>query len=434
MPASQQCIRAPPPCPPPPRLRAHLLRAPPRLVHPAQLPHHFKGDQPQYTALSGATQTGPNTFWTKTALQYASSSGDLEWLKSYLPTLRNSSDFCFDLIDPTVNLLDAPGSLMIDVFIRAHFTADSNAMMVGFLKQFAEAERAVGSVDKAVALEAQAGRVKDAMNAKLWAPAASGDDHYITQLNPDGTTRDFVDYDANLIALAHGVPDPERAARVLKRIDSGRCSAAQGAGPQFVSEVYYGKKDTTSGNTGDSWCSMGRIAWFDAHARKLLGSDDALAAFDAQLLVLQDDLIADTWMHERYGCDGKQQQNRTSHYFEYPSTVAMLLREIRYGIKLGFQSVAIAPFGTFPDGFTYDIGNVFVQYGADELAISVPGSGDKSYSVAGLKAGTAFTFTSADCAHVPAPATVDAAGMLAFVAPVGCRISAAATATAGARV
>lgn len=34
-----------------------------------QLPHHFEKDVPTYTALSGATQTGPNTFWTKTALQ-----------------------------------------------------------------------------------------------------------------------------------------------------------------------------------------------------------------------------------------------------------------------------------------------------------------------------------------------------------------------------
>ena len=392
-----------------------------------QLPHHFRGDQPQYTALSGATQTGPNTFWTKTALQYASSSGDLDWLKSYLPTLRNSSNFCFNLIDPSVHLLDAPGSLMIDVFIRAHYTSDSNAMMVGFLKQFAEAERAVGSADKAAALEAQASRVKDAMNAKLWAPAASGDDHFITQLNPDGTTRDFIDYDANLIALAHGVPDPERAARALKRIDSGRCSAAQGAGPQFVSEVYYGKKDTTSGNTGDSWCSMGRIAWFDAHARKLLGSTDALAAFDASLKHLQDDLIRDTWMHERYGCDGEQQQNRTSHYFEYPSTVAMMLREIRYGINLGFNNISIAPFG--PIAFTYDIGNVFVQYGAAKLIFGLPGSGDKGYSVEGLKAGTVYTLSSTGCADtlMPASATTSASGVLTFVAPVGCRVTATAS-------
>jgi hypothetical protein len=30
-----------------------------------QLPHHFVDDKPTYLALSGATQTGPNTFWTK---------------------------------------------------------------------------------------------------------------------------------------------------------------------------------------------------------------------------------------------------------------------------------------------------------------------------------------------------------------------------------
>ena len=31
------------------------------------------------------------------------------------------------------------------------------------------------------------------------------------------------------------------------------------------------------------------------------------------------------------------QLNRTAAYFEYPSTVAILLREVRYGIRLGFS-------------------------------------------------------------------------------------------------
>ena len=113
------------------------------------------------------------------------------------------------------------------------------------------------------------------MNERLWASdgvGRGGNDHYVTQLNPDNTTRDFVDYDSNLIAVAHAVPDASRAARVLARVDRGRCSAAQGGGPQFVSEVYYGKQDTTHGNTGDSWCAMGRIAWFDSHARKYVAS------------------------------------------------------------------------------------------------------------------------------------------------------------------
>ena len=40
---------------------------------------------------------------------------------------------------------------------------------------------------------------------------------------------------------------------VCVRCAQGRCSAAGGAGPQFVSEIYYGTADTTHGNVGDSW-------------------------------------------------------------------------------------------------------------------------------------------------------------------------------------
>ncbi len=96
---------------------------------------------------------------------------------------------------------------------------------------------------------------------------------------------------------------------------------------------------------------MGRIALFDAHARKYVGDAASLAVFDDVLLApLQRDLIAFTWMHERYGCDGLQQENRTADYFEYPCTVAMLLREIRYGINVGFVNVTINPFQAAANG------------------------------------------------------------------------------------
>ena len=47
------------------------------------------------------------------------------------------------------------------------------------------------------------------MNKFLWASKGSGDDHFVTQWNglQDNTVRDFVDYDSNLIAAAHGVVD-----------------------------------------------------------------------------------------------------------------------------------------------------------------------------------------------------------------------------------
>jgi hypothetical protein len=115
-------------------------------------------------------------------------------------------------------LLFVPGSLFIDVFIRNNYTTDSNAMYVGFLRDFAEAEEAVGNATGADDLRSLADGVSDAVSRLLWSgsydSAVPGADHFITQLNraPDtggvasaGDTesgaiiRDFVDYDANLI-------------------------------------------------------------------------------------------------------------------------------------------------------------------------------------------------------------------------------------------
>jgi hypothetical protein len=169
-----------------------------------------------------------------------------------MPTLRHASSFLFDLIDPVLGLINAPGSLYIDVnhpnpplpppptspalqvFIRGNFTSDSNAMAVIFFREFAAAETAVGNSSGATALlqvvhnitsdfacclttPQLADRISAAMNAHLW-----HEDHYVTQMNPDGSTRDFVDYDSNLIAVAAGVATAERAALVLRRIDGGR--------------------------------------------------------------------------------------------------------------------------------------------------------------------------------------------------------------------
>eukprot|EP00041_Stephanoeca_diplocostata_P004961 m.53855 g.53855 ORF g.53855 m.53855 type:complete len:798 (-) comp15471_c1_seq1:129-2522(-) len=363
------------------------------LLDNGQLPHHFVDDKPQYTALSGATQTGPNTFWTKSALRYAHVTGDIDWLRGYMPTLRKASSFCFNLIDPERHLLNAPGSLMIDVFIRNNFTADSNAMLVGFLREFADAEEILGNVTGATHLRQLASAMATAMNADLWAAdgvGLGGNDHYVTQLNPDGTTRDFMDYDSNLIAVAHSIPSLDRAQKILSRIDGGKCAAANGGGPQYVSEVYYGKNDTTNGNTGDSSCSMGRIAWFDSHARKNVGNASALQVFDTHTLApLMRDLIAYTWLHERYGCDGKQQDSRTEAYFEYPATVTMLLREIRYGIDVGLRNITINPFG--PTEYNFHIGNINVDYTAESGAvINVAGEGTRTFTIHGMTAGATY--------------------------------------------
>lgn len=389
-----------------------------------QLPHHFKGVTPTYTALSGITQTGPNVFWILSCFNYAKSTGNLGWLRGYMPKLRHASAFLFDMIKPGFNLLSSPGSLMIDVFIRSNFTTDTNAMVVGFLREFADAEQATGNATGAADLRSIAVGTAEAAEALLFSNTTG--DHYVTQLNPDGTTRDFVDYDANFIALAHGLADADRAAKIFARVDAGRCVHGRAS---FVAEKYYAKRDTVDGNRGDSWCAMGRIGWFDALARKRYGDQKT---FDNLLL---NPLIGDvnrwTWLYERYDCDGAPQLNRTSHYFEYPSVTAMMVHYIRYGVQLGFNSVTVTPFG--PSKFKYHVGNVHLEYDskAGAVALSVPGQGSRVVSIEGLAAGQAFEYqwgpgtasgpwpAQACTAATSSVATTTAAGVLTFDAVVG---------------
>jgi len=340
-----------------------------------QLPHHFQGTRPTFQALSGETQTGPNVFWILSCFNYAKATGNLKWLQEYMPKLRTASAFLFYMIDPERHLLKAPGSLMIDVFIRRNFATDTNAMAVGFLHEFANAEAATGNSTGATRLHEIANTIARAVEEKLWSNESN--DHYVTQLNPDGSSRDFVDYDANLIALAHGIASKDRASAVFKRVDAGRCTHGRAT---FVAEKHYGYSNTTGGNMGDSWCSMGRIGWFDALARQRFGDQET---FDSLLL---EPLIGDvnrfTWLRERYSCDGEQQSNRTSEYFEYPSVTAMMIHYIRYGIQLGFQEVTIKPFGM--SNFHYNVGNVHVEYSQERVALTLPGIGMKAITVHGL--------------------------------------------------
>jgi hypothetical protein len=403
-------------------------------VAAGQLPHHFEGTSPVFQALSGEVQTGPNVFWVLSALNYAKSSRDFAWLKGYMPKLRLASEFLFGLLQEipaaekeedeqqqqggnemysgsssngngngngsALTLAKVPGSLMIDVFLRSNFTTDTNAELVGFFREFADAEAFLGNATGAATLRSLADGIAAAMNRHLWcrAPAdglslcnetssssfsknddETEGDHYVTQWNgpsasaPSSTSvssssastppspssydeyRDFVDFDANLIACAHGVPtdspeglasdDGARARRILSRIDGtttpgvgGQCRASS----TFVSERYYGPEDVTDGNTGDSWCAMGRIAWFDALSRRFVGD---VEGFESLLLApLTKQVRATTWMHERLACDGTQQLNRTTAYFEYPSVAAMLLRSVRYGVELGYGTISVKPF------------------------------------------------------------------------------------------
>jgi hypothetical protein len=74
-------------------------------------------------------------------------------------------------------------------------------MLVGFLREFADAEEEVmGNVTGATALRQLSDGIASAMNELLWANSSAGDDHFITQRDKNLITiRDFVDYDAKYV-------------------------------------------------------------------------------------------------------------------------------------------------------------------------------------------------------------------------------------------
>ena len=378
-----------------------------KMLPSGQVPHHFNGTEPVYVALSGATQTGPNIFWISAALQYAKATGDMAWLRAHLPDIERALRFLTDRYDSTLQLVQAPGPLWIDVFIRENYTSDTNAYMTELLRDVADAEAATGETDLAARHRQLSKDIVDGMNAHLWAG-----DHYITQLNPDVTTRDFVDYDSNLLAVAFGVASPERTTKILARVDSGPCTHAM---PTYVSEKFYGPADTYGGNTGDSNVTMERIAWADGRARAAIG--DPAALNDVIVAPLRHALLTGTWMPERYDCQGHDAHN--GFYHGYPDMLAMTLRESVYGINLGLSGVDIAPNGR--PAYRYHVGDVDVAYSAAEITATLPGQGSRNFAVHGLTPGTAYLVQAVHGADVapPAIATVGADGVLRFAAPVG---------------
>jgi hypothetical protein len=115
--------------------------------------------------------------------------------------------------------------------------------------------------------------------------------------------------------------------------------------------------------------------------------------------------------------------------------VAMLLREIRYGINVGLSTVEITPFlASAEDGasFNFHIGNVNVDYSAASVVVTVPGSGKlMSFEVTGLTPGSSYALTAVGtgCTEKPPKSTVvaDAVhGAIKFLAPTGdaCTVTA----------
>ena len=103
----------------------------------------------------------------------------------------------------------------------------------------------------------------------------------------------------------------------------------------------------------------------------------------------------------------------------------MLLREIRYGIDIAFQTITIQPFGA--DIFTYNIGNVYVQYEAlKSVALQVTKDSVEqrlvTYNVFGMakKIQYQIMVDGANSSVVEA----DENGVLSFKEMTGCMVSA----------
>ncbi len=367
-----------------------------------QIPHHFSENEPRFEAISGATQTGPNIFWISAALQYAKVTGDEGWLREQMPRIQMALKFLLDRYDPAVRLINAPGPLWIDVFVREGYTADTNTFAVGLLREVAEAEEFLGQHELAQQRRVLADDISAGINEHLWAY-----DHYVTQMNRDGSKRDFVDYDANLLAIAFGIATPRQAQSILVRIDSGPCTHGRAT---YVSERYYGPDDCYNRNIGDSSCTMARIGWADGQARAVVRDIDTLE----QRIIepLRADLFASTWLSERYDCDGKG--IRTPYYHEYPEVLVMLLREVVFGIKLGLGTVVLQP--TAPTNYHYQVGNVRVDFSPRAVSLLLPGSGQRQFAIHRLLPNMGYQVVEGGAER---EVKTDAQGVGRFVAQVG---------------
>ncbi len=338
-----------------------------------QIPHNFNGTVPTDIAISGATQSGPNVFWSLACIDYALATGDEAWLRAHYPRIKKAVEWLLQRYDPKVKLVEFTGSLFIDVFIRYGYTLDTNMAAVGLLAQMAPVAEFCGDRVGAQRFKRLEKAIAEGIRKHLW----NGTDHFVTQRNTNGTVRDFVDYDGNFGALAFGVvEDAQWRANMFYRLDGGPHTHPGGRGT-WVSEKYYGPKDCYHGNTGDSATAMGRIWWLDMKARHRYPNAANLEMFNRTYENIRGDLLANTWLTERYNVRG--QRIRTPYYHEYPEIVCMVMRTMRYGIDVQMDRVVIRPIE--PLAFDFQVGQLRVTYSRDRVVVRVPGHRKLRYQI-----------------------------------------------------
>jgi hypothetical protein len=348
--------------------------------HYGQIMHHFNTLSPDYQSIAGSIQLGPNIFWTLTVLKYIAVTQNETFAAEMLPYIELSTQFLLSLYDEEVHLINAPGPLWIDVFVRENYTTDSNAMMIPYLQEVADFyDYKSYKPDEANRFRTIAKEITSGINTYLW--DQEDNDHFITQMNLDlTTTRDFIDYDSNLIAVAFGVldNDVDKVKSVFARIDSNPFAHARAT---WVSEKEYTGEpsDCYSGPVGNGLCgdsnmTMARIGWVDSLARKRF--NDSTTYQKLLLEPLQQDLKTNVWLTERYDQNGNA--IRTPYYFEYASFVSIMLHEVSYGIEVKLLTVTINPL-IYTEGFDYQLGDIKVFYHPKtSIQLSFPGNDQTS--------------------------------------------------------
>lgn len=185
-------------------------------------------------------------------------------------------------------LLRTSGALMIDVFKRGNFTSDANSLAVDVFNEVGAMYAYLGDAAAAATYTEAAAKLAASINGRLWDAASA--DHFVTQLNPDNTTADFVDYDSNLLAAAFVPMSGARRRAVLRRVDAGACTHA--APGTYISEKLYGPDDVYVCDkdkpeircVGDSRVSYGRVAWLDALARRAVRDAPSLATLSDAII------------------------------------------------------------------------------------------------------------------------------------------------------
>jgi hypothetical protein len=396
--------------------RKVLERSESDMLPDGQLPHHFEHGKPVYLSIAQSKQTGPNIFWLLAAMDYAAATGNDGWLRSHYVHMQKAAEWLLDKFDSGVSLLKADGPLFIDVFRRSGYTLDTNVAAVWMLQRMAETAESCGDETGAVRYLDFARKIESGIRNNLWDKS----DHFLTQRNPDGTTRDFVDYDGNFAAIALGVlNNSSEEAKLLHRLDSGVHIHPGGRGT-WVSEKRYEKSDCYGDNDGDSDVAMARIWFFDMLAR--VHMKDGIT-FDSLLKNMEFSLLEDVWMPERYDAGGEPTHN--SYYHEYPEIFDMVLREMRYGIQVRAQTVTIRPFGTHE--FHFQMNTLQVDYSQSKVTLNVPGHGSRHLEIGDLIPHQEFKLSSGG--HVVS----DANGTLKFDAKAGTRISATRTSSTQSR-